>query len=274
LPYAAAVAAPGTLLRARGRHLEAATYETGYQQVSTQADGNRPERPSAAPSTRLNHPIARRDRFVADQLDELPAGALVVNVGCGTVRRFESERPRYLATDIRQLPSVDFVSDVTALPLAGGTADAVVALELIEHVPDPRAALEELRRAVKPGGLIIVSVPSTVPRHDVHDYWRFTAEGLAQLGSDVLGVGDVHVFGGTFETIGTIVQYYLALVLHRFRIPSWTVGRVFPSIGYWLDRHNRWSTSATDLHTLAFDLLLVATAQDVPASPGPAARSA
>ncbi len=106
---------------------------------------------------------------------------------------------------------------------------------------------------------MIVSVPSAVPRHDHHDYWRFTAEGLRQLCSDLLGPGEVHVFGGTFETLGTIVEYYLALVLHVLRLPSGRVGRVFPSVGYWLDRHNHWSTSTTQLHTLAFDLVFIAT---------------
>jgi hypothetical protein len=112
---------------------------------------------------------------------------------------------------------------------------------------------------VKPGGTVIVSVPSTVPRHDVHDYWRFTAQGLQRLGSDSLGPGEVHVFGGTFETLGTIIEYYLALVLHVLRIPGERLGRIFASLGYRLDRLNRWSTSTSELHTLAFDLLYVTT---------------
>ncbi len=48
------------------------------------------------------------------------------------------------------------------------------------------------------------------------------------------------------------------------------VRRVFPAVGYWLDRHNRWSTSATALHTLAFDLLFVGTTAS---GPGPASAS-
>lgn len=211
---------------------------------------------------RTNNPIARRDRFIGEQLAGLPGGALVVNIGCGTVRRFEGSTARYLATDLRPLPTVDFVADVTALPLADRSADAIVALELIEHVPHPSAALRELARVVTPGGKVIVSVPSTVPRHDHHDYWRFTAEGLQRLGSETLGHGEVHVFGGTFEALGTLIEYYLALVFHVLRLPAEGLGRVFASLGYRLDRRNRWSTSTTELHTLAFDLLYVTTADD------------
>ncbi len=200
--------------------------------------------------------IARRDQFINGRLGGLPPDSLVINVGCGTVRRFEPVCSwRYLATDLRQLPTVDFVADLVALPIPSCTADAVVALEVIEHLPYPVAALQEIRRVLKPGGTVFVSVPSTVPRHDDHDYWRFTAEGLDRLCSDVFGPGELHVFGGTFETLGSIIEYYMALVFHVLRLPSWRLRRIFPSIGYWLDRRNSWSTSTTDLHTLAFDLL-------------------
>ena len=135
----------------------------------------------------------------------------------------------------------------------------MLALELLEHVTHPVGVLRELARIVKPGGTVIVSVPSAVPRHDDHDYWRFTAEGLAQLGSDVFDHGDVHVFGGTFEALGYLLSYYVALVFHVVGVPSRRFREIFPSVGHWLDQRNDWSTSTTALHTLAFDLLLVAT---------------
>ena len=106
---------------------------------------------------------------------------------------------------------------------------------------------------------MVVSVPSTVPRHDDNDYWRFTAQGLAHLCSTYFKGGDVQVFGGTFEAIGYLAQYYSSLTFHRLRIPSHRIERVFSKAGYWLDQHNSWSTSSTALHTLAFDLLFIGT---------------
>ncbi len=207
--------------------------------------------------------LDRRDRFISEHLGLLSPESLVVNIGCGILRRFESECPgRYLASDLRVLPHVDFAADAMSLPLADGSADAVIALELLEHVLQPITVLQEMSRVLKPGGRAIVSVPSTVPRHDDHDYWRFTAQGLAQLCSEVFEDGDVRVFGGTFEALGHLAAYYTALVFHQVRLPSRRVRRVFPSLGYWLDQRNSWSTSTTALHTLAFDLVCVATVAD------------
>jgi SAM-dependent methyltransferase len=207
-----------------------------------------------------NNAIARRDRLITERLSHLATDALVVNVGCGVVRRFESAcGERYLATDLRALPNVDFASDAGRLPIADGAVDLVLSLELLEHVPDPGAVLREIARILKPGGTAIVSVPSTVPRHDDHDYWRFTAQGLEQLGSTTFEHGEVHVFGGTFEALGYLAEYYTALTFHVLHLPSRRLRQSFPSLGYWMDRHNKWSTSPSALHTLAFDLLFVGT---------------
>jgi SAM-dependent methyltransferase len=211
-------------------------------------------------------PIERRDRVIRTYLRQIPSDSLVLNIGCGLLgQRLEKAcRGRYFSTDLRVLPQEmeDFAADAACLPLADGSVDVVVALELLEHVPQPRSVIEEFARVLKPGGRVFASVPSAVPRHSDHDYWRFTAQGLDQLCSDVFENTDVQVFGGTFEALGYLAQYYSALVFHRVRLPSGPLPRTFLDVGYWLDRHNNWSTSTTALHTLAFDLLVTATTPD------------
>jgi SAM-dependent methyltransferase len=51
------------------------------------------------------------------------------------------------------------VGDGGDLPLAGSTLDFVVALHLLEHLPDPLGALAEWYRALRPGGILLLSVP-------------------------------------------------------------------------------------------------------------------
>lgn len=46
------------------------------------------------------------------------------------------------------------------LPFASGTADAVLFSEVIEHLVDPDAALDELRRVLRPGGHLLLSTPN------------------------------------------------------------------------------------------------------------------
>ncbi len=49
--------------------------------------------------------------------------------------------------------------DVTRLPFANGSFDAVLSLDVLEHVPDYQAALREFARVLRPGGELVLSVP-------------------------------------------------------------------------------------------------------------------
>ncbi|HYY05256.1 MAG TPA: class I SAM-dependent methyltransferase [Candidatus Limnocylindria bacterium] len=52
------------------------------------------------------------------------------------------------------------VGDVGALPLLSGAFDAVLALDVLEHLDDDAAALAEAARLLKPGGMLVVTVPA------------------------------------------------------------------------------------------------------------------
>lgn len=51
--------------------------------------------------------------------------------------------------------------DVSRLPFDDRTLDLVVSFETIEHVAEPEAALDEFRRVLAPGGILVVSTPNT-----------------------------------------------------------------------------------------------------------------
>jgi SAM-dependent methyltransferase len=64
--------------------------------------------------------------------------------------------------------------------------DVVICEQVIEHVPDPCVAAENLRGLCRPRGHVIVSTPFLVrlhelPAYGMKDYWRFTPRGLRTL---------------------------------------------------------------------------------------------
>jgi SAM-dependent methyltransferase len=60
--------------------------------------------------------------------------------------------------------------------------DMIVCTEVLEHVLQPFSAVEELRRLLRPGGLLFVTVPFNFRIHGpLPDCWRFTEHGLRAL---------------------------------------------------------------------------------------------
>jgi SAM-dependent methyltransferase len=53
--------------------------------------------------------------------------------------------------------------DALRLPFPDGSFDKIVAAEVLEHIPDDMRAMAELRRVLKPGGELAVTVPSWLP---------------------------------------------------------------------------------------------------------------
>jgi len=60
--------------------------------------------------------------------------------------------------------------------------DVILCLNVLEHVFDFKKAIDELYGALKPGGSLVVVVPTLYPLHFLpHDYWRFTEYSLRPL---------------------------------------------------------------------------------------------
>jgi len=89
-----------------------------------------------------------------------------------TTRLLHVAPERHLETKLRALPGVDYLSgdlerramrrlDVTNLPFDDATFDVVLCNHVLEHVPEDRRAMRELRRVLRPSGWASLLVPIT-----------------------------------------------------------------------------------------------------------------
>ena len=53
--------------------------------------------------------------------------------------------------------------DATRLPFPDDTFDRIIASEVMEHIPDDLAALDELTRVLRPGGTMAITIPAWLP---------------------------------------------------------------------------------------------------------------
>ena len=124
-------------------------------------------------------------RFLAGQTATLEAGATILDVGAGRgdfAALFQGRD--YLALDVYPYPEVDIVCDLTqSNPFREASFDAILLMNVLEHVYDTHALLEALGAMLKPSGALICAIPFLVKMHqEPVDYVRFTHYALERLG--------------------------------------------------------------------------------------------
>ena len=127
-------------------------------------------------------PVALWRSIEAKALATLDFPAPMLDFGCGDGMYTEAifgKQPRIFGNDIAaaELPSardsevyfrgVQF-ADGHALPYATGAFGSVYSNSVVEHIPDPKNVLPELARVLRPGGLLILTVPSDQFRKLLH----------------------------------------------------------------------------------------------------------
>ncbi|MDX2212389.1 MAG: glycosyltransferase [Oculatellaceae cyanobacterium bins.114] len=74
----------------------------------------------------------------------------------------------YITTDLMD-PSVDINFDITQIPYDDNSFDVIFCSHVLEHVPNDRAAMQELFRILKPGGWAFLQVPIDIYREQSFD---------------------------------------------------------------------------------------------------------
>lgn len=119
----------------------------------------------------------------------LPGEARVLDAGAGEGKyRNHFSRQRYTGVDLGvgdtrwNYSRLDVLADLLALPFPEGSFDAAINIVTLEHVREPKRALAEIGRVLKPGGRLLIAVPHQWEVHQApHDYYRYTRYGIAYL---------------------------------------------------------------------------------------------
>lgn len=110
----------------------------------------------------------------------------LLDVGCGSkpYRKLFPQVEDYLGLELdtpenRLNKQADLYYDGNHFPLANASCDALLCNQVLEHVFRQDAFLEEMMRVLRPGGILILTVPFLWPEHEQpHDCLRYTSFGL------------------------------------------------------------------------------------------------
>jgi SAM-dependent methyltransferase len=138
---------------------------------------------------RLTNPswlvLRKRRQIFQNWLDRLRGRDLVVLDVGGRIQPYrpllEGRVRKYVAVDPLRTPLVNIVARGEHLPLASGNFDLVICTQVLEYTLLPAAVIEEIHRVLKPGGSLLLSVPSVCPRDADHECWRFLPAVLRKL---------------------------------------------------------------------------------------------
>lgn len=175
-----------------------------------------------------------RDRWVAEVARAVPAGARVLDVGAGTCPyRGLFAHADYVSHDFKRYEGVklgggtaygaiDLVSEIDHLPVEAGSFDVVLCTEVLEHVPDPAAAVAEMARVLRPGGRLLLSAPLGAGLHQLpfHYYGGFTPAWYERfLPAAGIEVRRITANGGFFKLLAQETARAAGLLAHAATPP-------------------------------------------------------
>ena len=174
-------------------------------------DGNGPNVPKEAWGAWRTHNF----EYYAREFKNVPDTAVVLDLGAGP-GQFSDLTDRFktlISMDFRAFAPVNVVADLTGkLPLRDASLDLVMASNVLEHIPDTKELLAEVKRVLKPGGRFVATIPFMMRVHQKpYDFNRYTNYQLDALLEDA-SFGDIHVEGLSrpIEVYRNIERQYFA----------------------------------------------------------------
>jgi SAM-dependent methyltransferase len=144
----------------------------------------------------------------SDQLDVLDVGGRIQPYRVLIANRLR----RYVAIDLRLTPLVDVLARGEQLPLRDAAFNLVICTQVLEYVAQPSLVFAEMHRVLRPGGTLLLSMPSACVVDSEGECWRFLPAGLRHLLSGftrVQIVAEGSSVAGFFRTVNTCLDMFV-----------------------------------------------------------------
>jgi SAM-dependent methyltransferase len=147
----------------------------------------------------------------------------VLDLGCGIGHSYERLAPREtVGVDVdeaalRGQQRETVAADMRSLPFGDGEIDSVIAVQSIEHVPDPERALAESARVLHDGGAAVFVTPNrlTFARPDEiidpYHYVEFDADQLHELCETAFASVEMHGLFGSERYLELVADEHMKL---------------------------------------------------------------
>jgi SAM-dependent methyltransferase len=155
-------------------------------------------------------------------------GLTAINLGSG----YSNISPDVYNVDLLPYQPVDVACDIENLPFKTGSVDYVLNVAVLEHVPFPGRAIDEIHRILKPGGKLYCYIPFIQGFHaSPNDFQRFTSEGM-KVQFRNFDIEKLQAVGPTSGMLW-IVQEWVAMALSFGIKPLYTVLHTLMMLTTW-----------------------------------------
>ncbi len=113
---------------------------------------------------------------------------------------------KWITINISEEAMPDIIGSIYETGIETSSVDAIICTEVFEHLADPFAAMKEVERILKPGGIFIGSTPFLFKIHgDPDDYFRYTKSALENVLLKNFSKIELYPMGGGIGTAGMIL---------------------------------------------------------------------
>jgi SAM-dependent methyltransferase len=117
----------------------------------------------------------------------------------------------------------DYTWDGLNMPFGDNSFNTLMATEVLEHCPDPMQVINEMKRVLKPGGLLFFTVPFLWNLHEVpHDEYRYTPFSLQRIFKEC-GMEEIELFahGGWNMSMAQMIGMWVTATKRGARRRRW-----------------------------------------------------